>query len=186
MPQKRMECFRLLFDHLVWIEHQFLRGIRNSRKAGSLRRDNERCERSKEVRTPELIGQMIRVRDTMLRFKGSSGKDSVGRGQHSSNRVNCIFSRIIHQSTTPSLSQSIWPKWASTRFLSLPIVQALHHVTFAHSLSSVAFVMTQLRRWKRLWRRLLTCSRKSTSMGPSRRKRYKKGILDGEDSFEVD
>ena len=37
MPQKRMECFRLLFDHLAWIEHQFLRGIRDSRKAGSLR-----------------------------------------------------------------------------------------------------------------------------------------------------
>ena len=36
MPQKRMECFRLLFDHLAWTEHQFLSGIRASRKAGSL------------------------------------------------------------------------------------------------------------------------------------------------------
>ena len=36
MLQKRMECFRLLLEHLVWIEHQFLRGIRDSRKAGSL------------------------------------------------------------------------------------------------------------------------------------------------------
>ena len=36
MPQKRMECFRLLFDHLAWIEHQFLSGIRDSRKAESL------------------------------------------------------------------------------------------------------------------------------------------------------
>ena len=36
MPQKYMECFRLLFDHLAWIEHQFLSGIRDSRKAGSL------------------------------------------------------------------------------------------------------------------------------------------------------
>ena len=36
MPQKRMECFRLLFDHLAWIEHQFLSGIIDSRKAGSL------------------------------------------------------------------------------------------------------------------------------------------------------
>ena len=35
-PQKRMECFRLLFNHLTWIEHQFLSGIRDSRKAGSL------------------------------------------------------------------------------------------------------------------------------------------------------
>ena len=36
MPQKRMECFRLLFDHLAWIKHQFLSGIRDSRKPGSL------------------------------------------------------------------------------------------------------------------------------------------------------
>ena len=34
--QKRIECFRLLFDHLAWIEHQFLSGIRDSKKAGSL------------------------------------------------------------------------------------------------------------------------------------------------------
>ena len=31
-------------------------------------RDDERCGRSKEVNTPELIGQRIRVRVTMLRF----------------------------------------------------------------------------------------------------------------------
>ena len=31
-----MECFRLLFDHLAWIEHGFLSGIRDSRKAGNL------------------------------------------------------------------------------------------------------------------------------------------------------
>ena len=36
MPQKRMECFRLLLEHLARIEHQFLSGIRDSRKAGSL------------------------------------------------------------------------------------------------------------------------------------------------------
>ena len=36
MPQKHMEFFRLLFDHLAWIDNQFLSGIRDSRKAGSL------------------------------------------------------------------------------------------------------------------------------------------------------
>ena len=36
MQHKRMECFRLLFDHLAWKEHQFLCGIRDSRKAVSL------------------------------------------------------------------------------------------------------------------------------------------------------
>ena len=31
-------------------------------------RDDVRCGRSKEVNTPEFIGQMVRVRVTMLRF----------------------------------------------------------------------------------------------------------------------
>ena len=31
-------------------------------------RDDERCRRSKEANTPELIGQRVRVRVTMLRF----------------------------------------------------------------------------------------------------------------------
>ena len=31
-----MECFRLIFDHLAWIGHQFLSGIRDSRKARSV------------------------------------------------------------------------------------------------------------------------------------------------------
>ena len=46
----------------------------------------------------------------------------------------------MHQSTTPSLSQIIWPRWASTQFLRLPIVQSLLPVTFAYSLSSQAVV----------------------------------------------
>ena len=36
----------------------------------------------------------------------------------------------MHQSTTPSLSQTIWPRWASTQFVTLPIVKALLPVTF--------------------------------------------------------
>ena len=36
MLQKRRECFGLLLDHLAWIGHQFLSGIRDSTKAGSL------------------------------------------------------------------------------------------------------------------------------------------------------
>ena len=128
-------------------------------------RNDERCGRSKEVNTPQLIGQSIRVRVTMLR---SSGGDSVGRGQHSSNRVSDISTRTMHQSTTLYLSQTIWPRWASKQFLSFPIVQTLLPVTFAYSLSSQAVVMRQLTRWKRLWWRSLTCSHKRTSIGLSR------------------
>ena len=131
-------------------------------------RDNERCGRCKEVNRPELIGQRVSVSVTMLRFSGSSGRDSVGRDQHSSNRVSGIFTMTMHQSTTPSFSRTIWPRWASRQFLSLPIVQTLLHVTFGYSLSSEAVVMRQLRRWKRLWQRSLTRSHKRTSMGPYR------------------
>ena len=116
-------------------------------------RDDERCGRSKEVNTPQLIGQRVRVsvRVTIMRFWGSSGRDSVRRGQHSSNQVSGISTRTMHQSTTLFLSQTIWPRWASRQFLSLPIVQTLLPVTFGYSLSSEAVVMRQLRRWKRLW-----------------------------------
>ena len=132
-------------------------------------RDDERYGRSTEVNTPELIGQRIRVRVriTMLRFYESSGRDSLGRGQHSSNRVSGLSTRIMHQSKTPSLSQTIGPRWTSRPFLSLPIVQTLLSVTFGYSLSSEAVVMRQLRRWKRLWWRSLPRSHKRTSMGPS-------------------
>ena len=74
----------------------------------------------------------------------------------------------MHQSTTPSLSQTIWPRWASRQFLTVPIVQTLLRVTFGFSLSSQVVVMRELRRWKRLWRRWMTRSHKRTSMGPWR------------------
>ena len=131
-------------------------------------RDYQRCGRSKEVSTLELIGQRLRVRVTLLRFKRSSGRDSFGRGQHSSNRVSGISTRSMHQSSTPSLLQTIWPRWASRQFLKLPIVQSLLPVTFGYYLSSKAAFMRQLRRWERLWRRSLTRSYKRTSMGPFR------------------
>ena len=131
-------------------------------------RDEERCERSKEVNTPQLIGQRFRVRVAMFRFYWSSGRDSLGRGQHSSNRVSGISTRTMHQFITPSLSQTIWPRWASRQFLTFPIVETLLPVTFAYSLKSQAVVMRQLRRWKRLWRGSLTRSCKRISMRPSR------------------
>ena len=83
------------------------------------------------------------------------------------NRVSGISTRTIHQSTTPSLSQTIWPTWASRQLLTLPILQTLLSVIFGYSLSSEAVVMRQLRRWKRLWQRSLTPLLKRTFMGPS-------------------
>ena len=73
------------------------------------------------------------IMNTMLRFLGSSGRDFIGRGQPSSNRVNGISTWTMHQSTTPSLSQTIWPRLTSRQF------QTLLPVTFAYSLSSSLF-----------------------------------------------
>ena len=47
--------------------------------------DDERCGRSKQVNTPELIGQRVRIRIS----------------------VSGISTRTMHQSTTPSLSLTI-------------------------------------------------------------------------------
>ena len=70
------------------------------------------------------------------------------------------------QCTSPQL----YPchRLASRQFVTLPIVQTLLPVTFVYSLLLEAVVMRQLRRGKRLWRRSLTRSHKSTSMGHSR------------------
>ena len=116
-------------------------------------RDDERCGRSKEVNRPELIGQRARVR-VLREFR----KRFRRKRPALSNGVSGIS----------TLSQTISPKWASTMFLTVPIVQTLLPVTFGYSLSSEAVVMRQLSRWKRLWRRSLTRSHKRTSMGPSR------------------
>ena len=153
IPQKRMEYFRLLLEHLAWIEHQFLSGIRDSRKAGSLW---------------GMMRGVGGVRKSIHQSWLAKGLGLLCWGQHSSNRVSGISTRTMHQPTTPSLSQTIWPGWASRKFLTLPIVQTLLPETFGYSLSSEAVVMRQLRRWKRFWWRSLTCSHKRTSMGPSR------------------
>ena len=157
MPQKCMECFRLLFEPLAWIEHQFLSGIR---KAGSLWRMMRGVGGVRKSVHHKWLAKWLGLGLWLLcwSFKGVQKEIPVGRGQYSSN--SGISMRTMHQSTTPSLSQTIWPRWASRHFLSFPIVQTLLHVTFPYSLSSAAVVMRQLRRWKRLWWRSLTRSYK--------------------------
>ena len=70
MPQKRMECFRLLFDHLAWIKHQFLSGIRDSRKPGSLWGMMRGVGGVRKSIHQSWLAKMVRVsvRVTMLRF----------------------------------------------------------------------------------------------------------------------
>ena len=141
MPQKLMECFRLLFDHLAWIEHRFLSGIRDSRKTGSLWEMIRGVGGVKKSMYKSWLAKGLGFGFLCWGFKEVQEEIPRGRGQHSSNRVSGISSRTMHQSTTPSLSQTIWPRWASRQVLSLPLVQTLLPVTFGYSLSSEAVVM---------------------------------------------
>ena len=58
-----MECFRLLFDNLLWIHHRFLRFKEGTESV----RGDERCGRSMEVNTPEL-DQLLWPRDQETEF----------------------------------------------------------------------------------------------------------------------
>ena len=162
MPQKHMECFRLLFNHLAWIEHQFLSGIRDSRKAGSLW---------------GMMRGVGGVRNSIHQSWSTKGlglvcwgfkevQEEIPREEASTLQIGSV-AFPPGQCTSPQL-HPCHRLWASRQLLTLPIVQTLLPVTFGYSLSSEAVVIRQLRRWKRLWRRSLTRSHKRTSIGPSR------------------
>ena len=153
IPQKRMECFRLLFNHLAWIEHQFLSGIRDSRKAGSLLGMMRGVGEIRKSIDQSWLAIRLGLGLLCWGFKGVQLEiplkeaNTLQTGQWH-----------FHQDNTP-VHNSILVTDYLTKMLPL---------TFANSLSSEAVVMRQLRRWKRLWRRSLTRSEKRTSMGPSR------------------
>ena len=79
-----MECFILLFDHHAWIEHQFLSGIKDSRKAGSLWGMMRGVAGVRKSIHQSWLAKGLGLGLLCWGFKGSSGRYSVGRGQHSS------------------------------------------------------------------------------------------------------
>ena len=153
MPQKHMECFRLLFDHLVWIEHQFLSGLRESRKAGSLWGMMRGVGGVRKSIHQSWLAKRLGLGLLCWGLKGVL--EEIPREEVSTLQVGSV-AFPLGQYTSPQLHLTIWPRWASRQFLSLPIVQTLLPVTFGYSLSSEAVVMRQLRRWKRLLRSSLT------------------------------
>ena len=164
-----MECFRLLLEHLAWIEHQFLSGIRDSRKVmglwgmmrgvGGVRMSIHHSWLAKQLGLGLLCWGFKGVQEEIPREEASTlqiGSVAFPAGQCTSPLLHpChrLFDQDGQQDSSPPL----------------PIVQTLLPVTFGYSLSSEAVVvMRQLRRWQRLWRRSLTRSHKRNSMGPSR------------------
>ena len=161
-----MECFRLLLEHLAWIEHQFLSDIRDSRKPGSL------WGMMRGVRGVSKLEHLSWLAKGLgLPCWGFKGVQEEIRSEEASTlQIESVEfpAGQCTRVTTSSLSQTIWPGWASRQFLTLLIVKTLLPVTFGYSLSSEAVVMRELRRWKWLWRKALARSHKRTSMGPCR------------------
>ena len=133
-------------------------------------RDDERCGKSKEVNTPELINQTVRVRvygyyvEVLWEFS----------------KRFCRKRPVLFKSDQWHFRQDNAPVHNSilvTDYLTKMGIKTVPHPPYSPDLtpcdfwlflSSEAVVMRQLRRWKRLWRRSLTRSHKRTSMRPTR------------------
>ena len=103
-------------------------------------RDDERCGRSKELNSPELIGQRLGL---WLQCWGLKGvQQEIPSEEASTLQIGSVVFPLAQcsMSTTPSLSLTIWPRCVSRQFLAIPIVQALLPVTIGYSLSPEAVV----------------------------------------------
>ena len=117
---KRMESFRLFFDHLAWIGHHFLSGIRDSRKArslwgkmrgvGGVRKSEDQNWLAKGLGLRLLCWGFKGVQEEILREEASTlqiGPVAFPLGQYTSPQLHpChrLFAQDGHQdSSSPSL-----------------------------------------------------------------------------------
>ena len=97
--------------------------------------DDERCGRSKEVNTPELIGQRVTVRVTMLSIQEIPSEEA---------STLQIGSVAFQQDNAPVHNSILLTDYLTKMGIkTVPIVQTLLPVTFGYSLSSEAVVMRQ-------------------------------------------
>ena len=165
-----MECFRLLFDHLAWMEHQFLSGIRDSRKAGSLWGMMRGVGGVRKSIHQSWLAKGLGLGLGLLCWGFKGVQQEIPSEEASTLQIGSV-AFPPGQCTSPQLhpchrlfEQGGYQDSSSASY----IVPSLVPVTFGYSLSSEAVVMRELRRWKWLWRRSLIRSHKRTSMGPSR------------------
>ena len=120
MPQKLTECFRLLLEHLAWIEHQFLSSIRDSREAVSLWGMVRSVAGVRKSIHYSWLAKGLGLGLLCWGFKGV--QEEIPREEASTLQIGSVAnsSRTMYQSTTPSLSQTIWSRWASRQFLPSP------------------------------------------------------------------
>ena len=161
-----MECFRMLLDNLAWIEHQFLSGLIDSRKPGCLWGMMRGVGGVRKSIYQSWLAKRLGLELELLcwGFKGVQEE---------------IPSEEIPLEETSSLQiRSVaFPPGQCTSLQLHPCLSLFDQD--GHQYRSSAFLksrpcslwlvlipkLRQLRRWKRLWRRLLRCSYKRNSMG---------------------
>ena len=157
-----MECFRLLLEHLAWIEHQFLSGIRDSRKTGV-------CEGWWEVWVDK--GNQHTTVDRPKRYYVEVLREFKKRFRQKRPALFKWGQWHFHQDNAPVHNSTLITDYLTKMGIETvphpPYSRDLAPCDFGCSLSSEAVVMRQSRRWKRLWWRPLTRSHERTSMRPS-------------------
>ena len=158
MPQKCIECFRLLLDHLAWIEHQFLSDIRDSRKAeslwGMMRGVGGVMKSIHESWLAKLLGLGLlcwgRKRPALIK----SGQWHFHQDNEPVHNYILVTDYLTKMgiNTVPQPPHS--PYLAPCDFWLFPKLRGCRYET--------------IEGWKRLWRRSLTRSHKRTSTGSSR------------------
>ena len=154
-----MECFRLLLEHLAWIKHQFLSGIRDSRKAGNpwgMMRGVGGVRKS--------IHQSWLAEELGLLCWGFKGvQEEIPPSEEASTlRIGSVAIPPVHNSilVTDYLTKigiktvrnpPYSPDLAPCDIWLFPKPRSCHYETI-----------------EEMWRRSLTCSHKRTSMEPSR------------------
>ena len=119
MPQKRMEYFRLLFDHFAWIEHEFLSGIRDSRKAGCLWGMMRGVGGVRKSIHQSWLAKRLGLGLLCWHFKGV--QEEIPWEEANTLQIGSVVFPP-GKYTSPQL-HPCHRLWASRQFLSLPIVQ---------------------------------------------------------------
>ena len=166
LPQKRMECVRLLFDHLAWIEHEILSGIRDSRKAGGLWGMMRGVGGVGKSIHQSWLAKGLGLGLGLLCWGFKGVQQEIPWEEASILQIGSV---AFPQGQTPVPNSILVTDYLTKMGIDTVPQPPYGRDPFAYSISSDAVVMRQLMRWKRLWRRSLTCSHKTTSMGPSRR-----------------
>ena len=164
-PQKRMKCFRLLLEHLAWIEHQFLSVISDSRKAGSLWGMMRVVGGVRKSIHKSWLAKGLGLGLLCWGCKGV--QEEIPMEEASTLQIGSV-AFPPGKCTSPQLQSDYLTKMGIKTLPQTPYSPDLAPCDFSYSLSSEAVVMRQLRRWKRLRRRPLTRSHKMTSLGTCR------------------